>query len=361
MIVGYDGFDWASSVTAHTLHRWDALLAPGSAASYVTNNGCTFAAPGALGYGKYLDVYGTALADCHLGFSVGLSASRQRIIQFHFKIRPASVGISRWIMRGVNSGTPQWNLWYNGTTHFLELWDDDNDTLLATGAIAVDSGWHYARLKCTTALSGDADPGAASLDIYGVTEFALSGVDLACVGNEGITHIEFHGYCGADASTQHSIYIDNVLIIDPSTGTPTDWLPEMRVQSLKPIANDSVAWTPSTGSNYQNVDEETPDDDTSYNHAAVVGALDLFQFETLVAPYGVTCLDLVNISRKDNAYYSRGVALSAKVAGSTTHGSDNPLNTAYEAWARRLQEKPAGGAWTVAEVNASRFGVKVSS
>src|SRR4029450_12895211 len=62
-------------------------------------------------------------------------------------------------------------------------------------------------------------------------------------------------------------YYDDLYILDGAGAAPwNDFLGDCRVDARVPTgAGATTAWTPSTGANWQNVDDANPDDDSTYN------------------------------------------------------------------------------------------------
>jgi hypothetical protein len=127
-------------------------------------------------------------------------------------------------------------------------------------------------------------------------------------------------------------------------------------------AGAETQWTPSAGSNYQNVDENPENGDTDYNKSNTVGQVDTYAMANLVSVagliYGVQYLEY---ARKDNAG-TRTIAPVARIGGADYLGSNVNLSDSY-AYTREIKElSPAtAAAWTISEINAMEFGVKVTA
>lgn len=147
-------------------------------------------------------------------------------------------------------------------------------------------------------------------------------------------------------------------------GATGDIIGNPRLGMLKPdgVGNYSQ-WTPSAGSNYQNVDDVTPDDDTTYNETITVGHKDSYTMENVPSNVNdITGLAVtVRITKTDAN--SRMVRAFLRIGGVDYPHSDTqgvPGGYAYLQWIWTLS--PATGvAFTAAEVNGLEAGVEVVS
>jgi hypothetical protein len=125
-------------------------------------------------------------------------------------------------------------------------------------------------------------------------------------------------------------------------------------------AGASSGWTPSAGSNYQNVDEQPNDGDTTYNSTTTVGAEDTYACPASVpAGCAVYAVAVEADVRKDDAGTNDADALLRSGGVNYASGSPLSLTTQYQRLTRIWKTDPATGAqWTVANANASQPGVK---
>jgi hypothetical protein len=153
-------------------------------------------------------------------------------------------------------------------------------------------------------------------------------------------------------------YVDNLVV---ATGLTTDdLLPECRIfGAVVPTSNDSIAFTPNAGTNWSNVNEIPPNDDTSYNYSNTVGATDVF----VCAPptlTGVVYAVKVNFrARKDDA----GVRELASVIkpGTTVHqGSAIEITSNYFNRGYMWQTNPdTGVGWNPGDLTSLKFGYRI--
>src|SRR5262249_45834379 len=91
----------------------------------------------------------------------------------------------------------------------------------------------------------------------------LSSQDTQNAGTSNITNIIIGGDLTFGIGTQMPFRIDDIVILDTTGAVNNDFLGDCRVEAIFPNgAGNYAQWTPSTGSNFQNVDETPPNDDT---------------------------------------------------------------------------------------------------
>jgi hypothetical protein len=129
-------------------------------------------------------------------------------------------------------------------------------------------------------------------------------------------------------------------------------------------AGDDSDWTPSAGSNYENVDDGALlDEDTTYNETSTDAHQDLYTYEDL--PATVVTIDGIQITNE--ARIAAGnMNLSTVVKTGTTTDVGDPDAISSEDYvtttARILEEDPDTlAAWTPSGVNGAQFGVRANT
>jgi hypothetical protein len=206
----------------------------------------------------------------------------------------------------------------------------------------VTSAWNYIEL-----LTQMADSAALELWFNDDQKLNLTGVDTTNTSNQYASEIRLGGS-----------FVDDVYIGD----TNADRLGDVRVE-LRNVnaAGTYTEWTPSTGSNYQNVDESPGhDSDSTYNKSATVGQRDTYNMTSLAATSGlIKVVEPIAVMRKDDATL-RQAALLLKAGSTLDVGSTETLGLTYAAYRKRYVINPdTGVAFTISEVNALEAGVKV--
>ena len=227
---------------------------------------------------------------------------------------------------------------------------------LATSDEALQAGkWYYVEGKITIANSG----GTFSARINGRECASYTGDTRYSTSYEKANAIKMYGMPSAV-----KIWYDDLYICDGTGSSHNDYLGDVRVDTLFPsAAGNATEFTP-TGSanNWENVDDTSPDEDTSYNASDTAGQKDSFGFSDLSAlsstVLGVQANMLV---RKDDAG-TRILRSLIRTGGTDYEGSDLSLADSYTNLTQIWMQNPStAAAWTEAEVNAAEFGYKVQS
>lgn len=147
----------------------------------------------------------------------------------------------------------------------------------------------------------------------------------------------------------------------PGGGGFTKFLGPVEIRVKRPNGAGSVTgWTPTpTVPNYQNVDDLTSDDDTTYNSAtpAQNGASDLFTMEDLAVGEDVLAVQSLVLARKTQ----EGTAAIAKLTndGVTTRaGATVYQPSTYSYMHAPEPTAPDGSLWTAAKWNAIQYGYR---
>lgn len=164
-------------------------------------------------------------------------------------------------------------------------------------------------------------------------------------------------YNGANGNTT---YVDDVYICNGLGSFNNTFIGDCRVATLVPTgAGASTALTPSTGANWQNVDE-APASVTDYNGSPTPGARDSYAITDL--PGGTSAVKAV---RESVAWHKSDAGAASmkpvlRVAGTNYYGATTLLSSGMTMLHEHYDTSPAtAAAWTVAEVNAAEIGAEV--
>lgn len=141
-------------------------------------------------------------------------------------------------------------------------------------------------------------------DVNGEVEVRLDGVAIATFS--GDTRNTASGdITNINLLLQANVRVDDLYILDETGTKYNTFLGPIAVQTLFPTANGSLAqFTPSAGSNYENVDDTNPDEDATYN-STNAAAEDTFNFDSLTGldVYGneIAGVQITSRARKNNA------------------------------------------------------------
>lgn len=224
-------------------------------------------------------------------------------------------------------------------------------TTIATGTTVLNNNtWHYFEIKCFV-------NGAS-----GTVEVHLDGNSsspeiTSTVGNFGSTAIaELLFGCGTGTNL---IDLDDIFCCDTTGSVNTSFLGDSRIVTIQPNgAGSHTQWTPLSGANWTNVDDSTPDDDTTYNSTTGVNNIDSFTTGGVTSTYNVLGVQTHLYARKDDTTL-RQVADLIRQGGTDYVGQTNTMSPNYNFFNNIYNQDPTGGGWTAANVNADEFGYKL--
>ena len=239
----------------------------------------------------------------------------------------------------------------NSTPYFIQ-------TVLATSAQSLSENvWHYIETKVTV----DNANGIFVVNVDGVEWINVSGVDTRYNDANLCASITFgHRY----SSVSPDSYFDDIYIMDPDTAPSQGFLGDRRVFCLRPNgAGATTQWTKggsaAAATNWESVDEVTPDDDVTNITDATTNHVDTYEFEDLTA--GVTAVTAVqvNIIAKKDDVGARQIAPVVRPVATDRAGTSVALTTDYVDYMQVYNVNPeTSSAWSKSEVDNSEFGVK---
>lgn len=263
-------------------------------------------------------------------------------------------------------------LWYydTGTSgYLLRLRADDGNeqmylTLNSGGEISLTSafgtvasteqvstlGYVYVEFKFLIHNSA----GTYELRVNGNTWLSGSGVDTQWRADDSLGSFQFY-------QNQNSKYyrIDDLYFLDTAGAVNNDFLGDCKVETLLPSgAGNYSSWTPSAGANYENVDDTSPDDDSTYNSAG--GSVkDSYAMGNLSMASGTIFGVQVNsIVRKDDAGTARARNF-LRQGGSDYPETSFGLGDTYSHLTEIEETDPdTGSAWTISGVNSVEAGIE---
>jgi len=218
-------------------------------------------------------------------------------------------------------------------------------TLLATGtAMITGSTWYLIEIHYIPATSG----GVFQVKVNGISDISYSGNTTP-----GATTIDGI-MVGCDDSYWPPGYYDNVIVDDAA------WIGNTKIQAIKPTsAGNSTQWGPSSGSNWDCVNE-MPANDNDYVSTNSNDFLDLYTFSDLTGSIEeIKCVQVQARTVKNGAPTPQNLQLAVRSGGTNYFSSSNVVpyvnpKSLFNIW----QLNPnTSAAWTVSEVNAAEFGM----
>lgn len=208
----------------------------------------------------------------------------------------------------------------------------------------------------------DGAAGTIELDLNGTNLISLTSQDTDNGGAvPEIDNIEIEGSAGN--LTIDDFYILNTL----GTAPQNDLLGDTAVWNLLPIGDGNINdWpvleptTPTTS--FDKVDDQTPDDDTSYVASDVTGSIEFFDMAVVPEPGGISAIFGVQLNmyaRKD-ATTTRLVKAKTRVNSTNFDGDNQPLISGYVYLHQLWDDDPDTAVqWIESGINGAEFGIQI--
>lgn len=341
MLLFMDSFDaWTT-----TSHKGYEVVGGGS-------NGATGARTGARAYNSTANSH-NARKTLTFGTDTGIAG-----FAFMGSAWPGSGTQSLFSFMDVTgaSGTRQFSIGVNASRQLVaHRGSSVGGTLLGTSTSAFSSSISY-HIQVKVLIHASA--GTVDVLVNGVSWLTLTGVNT-----RGAAATTLGGIWIGQASTGDSctFNFDDLYVCDTAGAANNDFLGDRKVVALLPSgAGSSTQFTPSAGSNFQNVDESAPDDDTTYNSSSTIGHKDLYAMGDLASTAGTISGVMTSFrARKDDAG-TRTLKSKIKSGATEGNGTDRNLSTSYVTYNDMFEQNPDTSApWTGSGVNGMEAGVEV--
>jgi hypothetical protein len=244
----------------------------------------------------------------------------------------------------------------------LELWRvGDEEPLARSTSVLVCDTWYYIEIKLKVAVAGsfevrvDGDVwlSDADADTHAVNSYCDV---IMLVADE-----TYHG-----AFVWDPVYFDDLYICDATGGKNNDFLGPVHVVALYPNGVGAhTDWTPLAGANYQCVDESSddyPDADT-YVSSLSAADIDTYGFDSVPYPPGgenTVAGVQVNLWCRQTIPDGRTIAPVIRSSELDYEGTAVPLTVGYLDEHEAFDNEPNTDTdWTITNVNAAQFGMKL--
>jgi hypothetical protein len=312
-------------------------------------NGPTIVSGGGRNGTNCLQLYPANNNDVYFAFI----ATRQIMTAgFAFKVNTLS-GTPGTVCYLADSATPQCDLRLAGDGTWSVT---RNNTVLGSSnpGLVQPGVWCYVEWY----LKIDPTVGATQVRINGTTVINLSNQNTRQTANSYATNFGFSdGFSGTTGGNLGLFYVDDFYLDNQGT-----FYGDSRIESRFANGNGATnAWTPSAGSNYQNINQANSDDDTTYNSSANVGDIDLYTFPALSTNAGlVHAVMTVGVQRIDTAGSASSCPTYRSASGTNYFGATQTIGaTTYGAYMDIQTTDPStSGNWTIAGVNGFQYGAK---
>lgn len=210
-----------------------------------------------------------------------------------------------------------------------------------TGGVR-NGSWNYLQIKHT----------AAEFRVY------VNG-NLQVLVTNPTPPLAFDAYRWNNQFNQGQVYVDDMYILDPTTGDNTDFLGNVVVRTQLPYGNgDTIQFTPNGNpANWQNVIDYHMLD-ANFNSDATVGQYDLYNMNPNAAARDIFALQVKTAFSQDNGVQLYG-ASRIKVGGVEYTGTQKgvPQLPGYETVSSYYDKNPNSGvAWTTYDLNHLQAG-----
>lgn len=258
------------------------------------------------------------------------------------------------------SGNDQISVHFNNANNRLEVWRGPvfTGTILATYLAAI-----YLNTQYHLELKAVIDPAAGSFTVRLNEAVIMSGagVNTRATANSWADGVAL-GNGSAGGRGYHAVFSD-FYVCDLTTANNNDFLGDCRVDALLPNGvGASSAWTPNgAATGWQSTNQNPPDGDATYAGTTVAGNRDTYTFTDLPSAAGtVKGIQVVLDARKDDAG-TRTIAPVIRQGGVNYDGLvAQPMGLTYYELQFPYDVNPAtAAAFTVAEVNADEYGMKL--
>jgi hypothetical protein len=226
------------------------------------------------------------------------------------------------------------------------------EVFASTSAMTADGTWYYWEVKVLFS------------DTVGQVSFQLNG---AAAGTSSADKDTYDGTAGSITAItliggKTGAKLDDVYMGD--TSGSFDFLGDVTIETLYPTGlgtdQDFTGYTETTNT-YLNVDDTTPDDDSSYNYSNTSTHQDLFTFDSITASGSDTIhgvgLNIVASKADAGATDMKGLCKSSSTEDTSSDlGFDSVgYKSGYALW----DEDPnTSAAWTIANLNSAEFGYR---
>jgi hypothetical protein len=217
--------------------------------------------------------------------------------------------------------------------------------------------WRYVEALVTVSSGA----GVCTLKVDGATWLSLVSQNTQATGSAQIGQVQFGG--GNVFNLASEFWLDDIYINDTTGAYCNGFLGDVRVQASFPDgAGDDTDFTASAGANYAAVDEVSPNEDTDYVSSSTPGDKDTYTYGNLPSASGNVKAVVVHARTRKDDGGTRSIRGLAKSGTTLGEGSDLAVGTDYAYLSTVFHTNPDTGLpWAIAEVNAAKFGVKVSA
>jgi hypothetical protein len=250
-----------------------------------------------------------------------------------------------------------------GATNYINIdWDTSNTRYLyrlGTNTVGISEPivlgeWYHLQLKIRV----DNITGSYEFRLNNATEVSATNVDTQ-PSSTPTNYIDTILFGSQNTGTHH---FDDFYLCDTSGSINNDFLGDVVVETIFPNANGTkTQFSPSTGTNFENVDDVTHDSDATYNSSSTLNNADTFDFPSLATSGGTVFGIQTNLVARKAAV---GIRKMSDVIISNTNeydGNETALGANYANISQIHEVNPdTSSAWTISGINSAEFGYKIT-
>lgn len=238
---------------------------------------------------------------------------------------------------------------------------DGAGSVIGTGTAIISSSVHKY-VECQPTIH--ASTGGLVVHVNGVVDIDTGGNDdTQATANAYVTAVRFGEHSSTSATYNYDI--DDAYLFDTTGGANDDFVGDVRWKlGVVSGAGNSTDFTPLSSTNASNVDDNPPDDDTSYNSSATPGDVDTFALtDPVSASDTILTVQVVTRARKEDAGARtlRNVVYLSTAGSPTEESGDLLPDTAYGFHISQHPLDPDAAAWDATKVNAMEIGYTVEA
>jgi len=287
-------------------------------------------------------------------YSPGLSTTDDTLV-VGFATKFSSTGNTCYLMCMYDGGNALGiNLRIIPTTGELLIYRGSTLLKTTSGLGLLTGAWYYIELKVVCANSPN---GSYEVRVGGINVLSATGVDTQ------VGAFAYHYKFGMTTTAGLNPYFDDIYCLDGSGAVNNDFLGNMRVIALRPDGDTAAnAWTRSGGAeNYDLVNEDICDDDTGYVESAVSTTKDLYTYDAVASLADSIKGVQINTMCRETDANSFSLVTVSKLGATESNSAAAAIGTTnYVTKTRLMETDPTGNAWTIANVDAAQFGIKVN-
>lgn len=281
----------------------------------------------------------------------------------NMRINQAAPSVSPFrLVSFLDGGTVQCVLGMKNTGK-LAFYRGDLSTQLGSDSVAtltIDTDTTYYDIEIKVVINNST--GSFEVRINGAADANLtaSSQNTRSSSNNSADILRFGDAGGTFASNTR---YDQIVVMDSSGSEMNDFLGVVNVNLHQQTgAGNYAQFTPSAGSNYQNVDDSAPDGDSTYNESNTPNQIDSFAMGNL--PAGTTTVHALykwwNAKRTDAT--ARGLSPLFRISSTDYVGTNQNLGASYQYYGQAYPLSPAtSSAWGVSEVDGLEAGYKLTT